>query len=75
MFWRISDNDKLALTAMNEADRASAWEMVEQKMLSDEPTRMGAPDGPAEGPDMESQPEGAMPDGLADGHASSEPRA
>lgn len=31
IFWRLNDNDRLALTAMDEADRAAAWDMVGKK--------------------------------------------
>ncbi|GAA4040172.1 hypothetical protein [Parerythrobacter jejuensis] len=45
VFWRISDNDKLALTAMSEPDRAAAWEMVEERMLSNDPPVSSGPEG------------------------------
>ena len=35
MFWRLSDNDKLALVAMDSEARMSAWEMIEQKMMTE----------------------------------------
>ena len=35
MFWLLSDNDKLALVAMDTDARAEAWEMLEQKIVTE----------------------------------------
>ena len=56
-FWRISDNDKLALTAMDEDRRTAAWEMVEQRLLNSDPPAGSAPideaqDTPGETPPL-----------------------
>ena len=34
-FWRLTDNDKLALAGMDEAQRADAWEMIDQKLQAE----------------------------------------
>ncbi|MDC0886934.1 hypothetical protein OAS19_04005 [Altererythrobacter sp.] len=66
VFWRISDSDKLALTAMSEPDRAAAWDLVEQKMLSDDPATMGSVDEAVDPATPAGEPDEAMEDGLPD---------
>lgn len=45
LFWRLGDNDKIALTAMDESARISAWDMIERRMQAlDPPTPEPEPD-------------------------------